>query len=265
MTESDDAPWSALYRTVKRLRAPDGCPWDREQTPESLVPFLLEEAHEAAEAIRAGHRTAAAEELGDLLLNVMLQTAIAEERGEFSLDDVLDRVRQKIVRRHPHVFGDETDADLETIRRNWKRIKAEEKPESQDDSVLRKLPASLPALERAERIGRDAARVGFDWPDWRGAWAKVLEEVSELGEALDHGTPEPIEHELGDLLFAIASLARHRALASEESLRRALDRFRARFRRVEASVADLDSATLDELEAAWVRAKRGDPPPPSAP
>lgn len=257
---SDDAAWHELYTVVRRLRAPDGCPWDREQTPHSLVPFLLEEAHEAADALRSGDRGAAAEELGDVILNVMMQASIGEEEHAFTLDSILAFTRAKMIRRHPHVFGDQQGADLETIRKNWKRIKSEEKAsEGVRSEALRELPVSLPALELGERLGRDAARVGFDWPDASGPRDKVSEELEELDEAIEGGNRIRIEEEFGDLLLALTSLARHLGISSEHALRGAMDRFRGRFSVLEEQFPDLDRRSLAELEDAWQRAKGSKP------
>ncbi|MCA8961915.1 MAG: nucleoside triphosphate pyrophosphohydrolase [Planctomycetes bacterium] len=260
-----------LRAVVNRLRTPEiGCPWDLEQTPESLVPYLLEEAHEAAEAIRAGVDDSIRDELGDVLLNVLLQVRIAEEEGRFTLEAVAENTAAKVIRRHPHVWGDERGADRERIRQNWRRIKQEEDPE-RESSALRSLPSTLPALLRACRVGSDAARIGFDWPDASGPLEKVVEETEEIRAVLDEPTSSPVDrqralhHEIGDLLLAVTSLARHGSVDPEAALSDAVVRFRARFEHVERVARDRDTRDLDVLEAAWQEAKRreaGRLPPP---
>lgn len=202
------------------------------------------------------------EELGDLLLNIFLQARIAEELGQFTLADVATGISDKLVRRHPHVFGNDTAVDSAAVRKRWDEIKRAEKGEDPEvrRSALRALPASLPALTRAERMGRMAAEVGFDWADADGPWAKVKEELAELGEARAGADPGRIEAELGDLLFAITSLARHLAIDSERALTGALDRFRARFRHLEPNLTDADGVRLSAsaLDELWNHAKRAE-------
>jgi MazG family protein len=251
-----------LKSIVDRLRSPGGCPWDLEQTPESLKTFLLEEAHEVAEAIDSGRPGPLREELGDLLLNVFLQARIAEERDQFSLDDVAAEISEKLIRRHPHVFGDDEARDPAAVRRRWEEIKSEEKARAGTGggtkSALRRLPASLPALVQAERVGAMAAEVGFDWSDYRGAFAKIEEEIEELREALESDARDRMEAEVGDLLLAVTSLCRHLSLDSERALKRALERFRRRFAEVEKGIAARDGITLEEMETLWQEAKRGE-------
>jgi len=255
-----------LVDVVARLRAPGGCPWDREQTPESLRACLLEECYETLDAIDRGDPQALREELGDLLLQIVFQAQVASEADRFVLEDVIADVIAKMVRRHPHVFGDATVADSAEVMRNWSRIKAEERAsrgEAADPSILSGLPPALPALHAAARIGEKAARVGFDWPSPTAALAKVREEIAELEEALASGTPARIEHELGDALFALASVARLAEQSPEMALRQALTRFGRRFRAIEAAVResgrDIHSLTPDELETLWTEAKRAEP------
>ena len=246
-----------LKAIVDRLRGPDGCPWDREQTPQSLRAYLLEEAHETAEAIDSPNPLDLCEELGDLLLNVFLQARIAEEEERFTLADVGRTISEKLVRRHPHVFGGETIGDPDAVRQRWDEIKAKEKGESDvERSAIRELPASLPQLNRAVRYGAMAAETGFDWPDPAGPLAKVQEEVEELREAAESADPAAIEAEIGDLLFATASLARHYGVDPETALRHALERFRTRFRHVEENRAP--EADLEDLERLWQDAKRAE-------
>ncbi len=258
--------FSELVALVHRLRAPGGCPWDREQTAATLRPFLLEEAYEVLEAIDAGDAEALRDELGDLLLQVVLHSEIAAEQDRFTIEDVIAALSAKMIRRHPHVFADAVVPDAATVVRNWSRIKAEEragKPEGADRSILSGLPAELPALHAAYRTGEKAARVGFDWPSARAALAKVREEVDELDHALASGDAAHVAHELGDLLFAVASVGRLAEQNAEMALRAALARFGRRFRRIEAALRergrDIHAATADELERLWDEAKAVEP------
>lgn len=247
-----------LKEIIDRLRAPDGCPWDREQTSLSLKPYLLEEAHETAEAIEGGEPEAIREELGDLLMNVFLQARIGEEDGTFTLGDVADGIADKLVRRHPHVFGDDRAATADDVRRSWEEIKRSEKPETESQGVLRKLPATLPALSRGMRVGRMAAEAGFDWPDPAGPLAKVREEVEELAEAMASGDEAGIAGEVGDLLFAITSLCRHVDVDGEAALRGAIAKFGRRFARIEKTLLAEPDASLQRLEELWKDAKSSD-------
>lgn len=251
-----------LVALVHRLRAPGGCPWDREQTAATLRPFLLEEAYEVLEAIDAGDPAALRDELGDLLLQVVLHAEIAAEQRQFTIEDVIEALSAKMVRRHPHVFADTVAPDAAAVVRNWSRIKAEEraaKPDDTDRSILSGLPAELPALHAAYRTGEKASRVGFDWPSARDALAKVREEVDELDDALARGDAAAVEHELGDVLFAVASVGRLAEQNAEMALRAALARFARRFRAVEKMLAeagkDIHGVPPDELERLWEEAK----------
>jgi tetrapyrrole methylase family protein/MazG family protein len=257
--------FAELVDVVARLRAPGGCPWDREQTHESLRSCLLEECYETLDAIDRGDSQALREELGDLLLQIVFQAQVAAETERFTLEDVIGDVVAKMIRRHPHVFGDATVADTAEVVRNWSRIKAAERAsrsETADPSVLSGLPPALPALHAAARIGEKAARVGFDWPSPAAALAKVREEVAELEEALAGGAPARVEHELGDVLFAVANVARLAEQSPEMALRQALARFGRRFRAIEDAVRrsgrDIHTVTPAELEALWIEAKRAE-------
>jgi tetrapyrrole methylase family protein/MazG family protein len=249
----------ALVETVARLRR--DCPWDREQTSKSIMPYLIEETYEVIEALEAGDPQEVRSELGDLLLQILLHAESASERDVFDIGEVMEAIRAKMIRRHPHVFGDVSVTGKDEVLANWSRIKTEERRAKQTDaSVLAGVPLALPALLRAERLGEKASRVGFDWPDARSVLDKVREEIAELEAALAGGRSEEIESEIGDCLFALASLARRAGVSAELALTRALERFISRFRRVEA---DLDArgrsphhATLEELEALWREAKR---------
>ena len=244
---------AALIAVVHRLRVPGGCPWDREQTHASLRSTLLEEAYEVLEAIDQGSMPALREELGDVLLQVLMQAEIGQESGEFSLGDVADGVREKLIRRHPHVFGDVQVSGADEVVRNWEALKAAEyRRESALDGVQR----SLPALQWAWSLQRRAANVGFDWPDVEGALDKVREELDELRQA---ATPEEREAEFGDLVFSMVNVARKMGMNPEDALRQASGRFEARFRLMETAVRvagkTLAEMPIEELDRFWEAAK----------
>jgi len=245
---------------MARLRAPGGCPWDREQTPASLRPYLLEEVYEVLEAIDADDPAHLRDELGDLLLQIVFQSELAAEAGRFTVADVARAIVDKLVRRHPHVFGDVRVRDAGEVVRNWRRIKAEERRTAgEDGDLFAGVPAALPALLRAEQLGEKAGHVGLDWPDARGVLEKLHEETAELAAALAAGDRAAIEHELGDLLLAAASLGRHLAVSAEMALRAANDRFVARVRRLEAAARVRGQALADlapeERDRLWEAAK----------
>ncbi len=251
--DKDVAQLAELVAVVKRLRSPEGCPWDREQTHASLRTTLLEEAYEVLEAIDEASAPKLREELGDLLLQVLMQASIAESAGEFDLGDVADSVREKLIRRHPHVFGDLDVSGAEEVVRNWEAIKAAEyRRESALDGVQR----SLPALQWAWSLQRRAAGVGFDWPELVGVLEKVDEELTELRAA---STPEEREAEFGDLLFTLVNVARRMGMNPEDALRAATGRFEARFRlmekRAQSDGATLKGMTGEELDRRWEAAK----------
>ena len=244
---------AALIAVVHRLRVPGGCPWDREQTHASLRSTLLEEAYEVLEAIDQGSMPALREELGDVLLQVLMQAEIGQESGEFSLGDVADGIREKLIRRHPHVFGDVQVSGADEVVRNWEALKAAEyRRESALDGVQR----SLPALQWAWSLQRRAANVGFDWPDVEGALDKVREELDELRQA---ATPEEREAEFGDLVFRMVNVARKMGMNPEDALRQASGRFEARFRLMETAVRaagkTLAEMPIEELDRFWEAAK----------
>ncbi len=251
-----------LVDVVARLRGPGGCPWDREQTHESLRACLLEECYETLDAIDRGDPQGIREELGDVLLQIVFQAQVAAEAGQFTVEDVIAGVIDKMIRRHPHVFGDATVTGSAEVVRNWSRIKAAERAGrgAADPSVLSGLPPALPALHAAARMGEKAARVGFDWSSPAEALAKVREELVELEEAVAGGEASRVEHELGDVLFALASVARLAEHSPEMALRRALARFERRFRTMEDAVRragrDMHDLTAAELDALWNDAKR---------
>lgn len=246
-----------LLATIARLRAPDGCPWDREQTTASMAPHLLEEAFEAADALRRGDDAAATEELGDVLVNVAMIAQIASERGSFTCDQVAGAAATKLVRRHPHVFGDQQAASAELAYRSWEAQKrAERAAGTEGRSVLAGIPKALPALLRAFRSGEKAARAGFDWPDRNGPRAKVTEELAELDVAIAAGDAAAITAELGDVLFSLCNLARHLGTNPEMALGNTTDKFHRRFEAIERTFDhQLQGRSLEELDAAWEKAK----------
>lgn len=240
---------SELVALMARLRDPvSGCEWDREQTFETIAPYTIEEAYEVDDAIRRGDLAALKDELGDLQLQVVYHARIAEEMGAFALGDVIASIAAKMVRRHPHIFGDAAESP------GWEALKAAERDGDEDASALAGVALALPALKRAEKVQRRAARVGFDWPDAEGPRLKIDEELGEIESA---ETDEERAAELGDLLFAVVNYARHLGINPETALREATARFEHRFRRVE-DLADkpLKDMNIDELEALWQRAKK---------
>jgi len=249
-----------LLSIMERLRGPGGCPWDREQTLLSLRPYVLEETYEVLEAIDGGDVADHREELGDLLLQIVFQAQLRREEGAFDFADVADAISGKLVSRHPHVFGDTEVKDAEGVLRQWAALKREEKrKKGKGESVLQGVPREMPALARADRLTEKASRVGFDWPDAAGARAKVTEELAELDQAMAGGDRGEIEHELGDVLFALANLGRKLNLAPEEALRGTIARFIRRFEYVEEQLARRGvphgTATLAEMDALWDEAK----------
>jgi tetrapyrrole methylase family protein/MazG family protein len=248
-----------LRELMARLLGESGCPWDREQDHRSLRGSLLEEAYEVIHAIDADDAGALAGELGDLLLQVLFHAQLAEQAGRFTLDDVTARLHEKLVARHPHVFGDAVARDAQAVLRRWDAIKAAEAGESAGWTVS-SVPRILPALMRAAAVQRRAARVGFDWPDLAGPLAKLHEEIAELAEA--GADPVRAEEELGDLLFAVVNVARFLKVDPEQALRAAVDRFVERFeamrRRVEADGKRLDAMSLDEMDHYWEAAKQSE-------
>lgn len=251
--------FEAFQEVVARLRAPDGCPWDREQTHASLRPHLLEEAYEALAALDSGDTEKMAEELGDLLLQIVLHAQIASEEGEFGMADVLRGVRAKIIRRHPHVFGDLQLDSVQGVLRNWEKLKdAERRSSNQSEKgLLDGVPLALPALAQAQEYQERAARVGFDWPVVEGVLEKIAEEIEEVKTASDS---EHLAAEIGDLFFALVNLARWKRVDAESALRAANQRFRVRFAFVEQCARQqgkhLQDLTLEEMEVLWQDAKR---------
>ena len=233
IARQDGSTLPRLVGVMRRLLAPDGCPWDREQTLETLRKYVLEEACEVIDAIEGGDRKALQEELGDLLLQIVFQAELGRGEGAFAIDDVVSGIVDKLVHRHPHVFGDLEAKDADEVLRNWEKIKAVEK---KGRGILGGVPRSLPALTRAQRIGEKVARVGFDWDDKSGSRAKLTEELGELDHAVASGDASAIEDEMGDVLFALVNLSRHLELDAEGALRRTIDKFTKRFSHVEKRV-----------------------------
>ncbi len=266
ISRQDGGTLPRLVGVMRRLLSPDGCPWDREQTLETLRKYVLEEACEVIDAIEGGDRKALQEELGDLLLQVVFQAELARVEGAFAIDDVVSGIVDKLVHRHPHVFGDLEAKDADEVLRNWEKIKAVEK---KGRGILGGVPRSLPALNRAQRIGEKVARVGFDWDDKSGSRAKLNEELGELDRAIESRDASAIEDEMGDVLFALVNLSRHLETDAEGALRRTIDKFTKRFAHVEKRVhekhggwGDPTAAVADKpiplttLDGYWDEAKR---------
>lgn len=250
--------FNSTMEIMRRLRGPGGCPWDAEQTHDSLKRYLIEECYEVIEAVDTGDDEHLKEELGDLLLQPLFHAAIAEERGAFTIDDILGTLSDKLVRRHPHVFGDQEIRTSDEQVANWEKIKKEEKGEARK-SALSGVPPHLPSLMKAQKITEKAARVGFDWEQTDQVYAKVLEELHELEETMATGDQERMEAELGDLLFAIVNLGRFLAVNPEEALRKTISRFESRFHHIEETLhrhgVNLKDASADEMERLWEEAK----------
>jgi MazG family protein len=249
--------FAKLCDIVAKLRAPDGCPWDREQTNESLLPALIEEAYEVAEAARTHNDAHFREELGDLLLLIVMHAQITRETGRFDIDAVISDVSDKLVRRHPHVFGTSDARDSGAVLKQWEAIKREEK--KIDSHYLVSLPKALPALVRAQKAQSKAARVNFDWTELRGVMSKVEEELDETKEAIQSQQRAIIEDEIGDLLFAVVNLARKCKIDAESALQSATDKFVARFNRLEDELKTrgrkLGDAELAEMDEIWDQVK----------
>ncbi len=252
-----------LVRIMARLRAPGGCPWDRNQTFDTIKAYLLEETYEVLDAIDAQDWNGLAEELGDLLLQPVFFAEMATEKNLFTISDALDAINHKLVRRHPHVFGTGTADTAEDVKKRWDEIKAEEratKGTAKNGLLLDGIPRSLPALVEAEKISVKVASVGFDWPDAQGVLDKIQEEAKELVAAQESSRQEEVEHELGDLLFSVVNLARFLRIDPEQALRKANGRFRERFGYVEGRVKEsgreLQGTPLAEMEEHWHAAKQ---------
>lgn len=243
-----------LVEIIKKLREPDGCPWDREQTLESLKPHLLEETYEVLEAMDEGGDKLKGE-LGDLLLQVVFQSNICEEKGEFKIDDVIDSISEKMIRRHPHVFG--KDSEIKTsdeVLINWEKIKKGEKEHAERISILDGIPKGMSALLRAEKLQKKVSKVGFDWSEIHGVIDKVGEEIEELRDEVMAGDEKKIREELGDLFFSLVNVSRHLGINPELCLNEASNKFERRFRYVEKN-CNVEESTIEEMERVWEEAK----------
>jgi tetrapyrrole methylase family protein/MazG family protein len=264
--QTSDGSFSSFQDTIAHLRSPEGCPWDREQTHRSLRPYLLEESYEVLEALDAGDPAALAEELGDLLLQIVLHTQIAIDQDEFKMEDVISHINRKLRRRHPHVFSDVLVNGVAEVALNWESIKRAEKASrnhrgaeaalAQPPSALDGVPRGMPALAEALAISKKAVRVGFEWPNIDGVLDKLVEEAHEIAGAV---TEEELEAEIGDLLFSAVNLARWRNVDAESALRATNARFIRRFKTLEALAAaqnkSLSNMPIEEMDALWDRAK----------
>lgn len=245
-----------LMEVMDKLLGPDGCPWDKKQDHHTLRRNLLEEAHEVVETIDSDDMVHMKEELGDLLLQVVFHAKIAENDGDFDFNEVVQGIADKLIRRHPHIFGTIGPVDADTVMTNWEQIKLQEKGAGEEASIMSALPPTLPALMQAEKVQNKAHRVGFDWTDVSGAWAKVEEELAELTQAETH---EELTDELGDVLFSVVNVARFLEVDAEEALKGSVQKFVRRFQQMEAKAGldkkPLSSYTIEELEALWRQAK----------
>ncbi len=266
----DEAPEESFERLcwiMEKLLGPDGCPWDREQTHESLKQYLIEEAYEVHEAIETGNPDHLREELGDVALQVVFHAALARQSGRFTIEEVLDGISEKLVRRHPHVFGQTKVDGSGQVLENWEQIKKKERASKKsDDSMLAGVPRSLPALQKAHRMQNKVRRVGFDWPEVDGAIDKVHEEFDELAQAAKHPegdgpTDEQID-EFGDVLFSMVNVGRIIGIQSEDALQRTCGKFAKRFRYLEQKAVEdgrkLEEMTLEEMDVYWEEAKKMD-------
>src|SRR5438067_9916287 len=256
-----------LLEIMRRLRDPkSGCPWDLEQNFATIAPYTIEEAHEVASAIEHADYTALRDELGDLLLQVVFHSQMADERGLFDFGDVVEAICEKMVRRHPHVFGDSEVATASGVARSWDEIKRQERATKRQarGGLLDDVPAAFPALMRAVKLQNRAAQVGFDWPSAITVTDKIAEESRELAHAADSGDKAKVAEEFGDLLFAMANLSRHLKVDPEDSLRGANAKFTRRFKYIEAELVNqgrsVEDASLEEMETLWVEAKRAEHP-----
>ena len=249
-----------LVEVIEKLRDKEnGCPWDLEQTHESLIPNFIEELYESVEAIESKDYTHLSEELGDLMLHIIMQAQIAKEAGEFEIEEVLSKINTKLIRRHPHVFADGHATDANGVKMNWERIKFEEKKKSRK-SAIDGIPRAMPALIVAQRMQEKAASVGFDWPDVEPAVDKIKEEIHEFVDAFQQKDIEEMQNELGDMLFSIVNISRKLGFDTESALRRTIDKFDNRFRKVEEhyrkNKKNMLDASLEQLDEIWEIAKK---------
>ena len=255
----DKLNFEDFVEIIRMLRAPGGCPWDREQTHKTIRNDFLEEAYEAADAIDNSDSEALCEELGDVLLQVVLHSQIAKEENEFDICDVIDTVARKMILRHPHVFGEVKVKDSAEVLSNWDKIKMDEKSMHSATDTLKSVPAAFPALMRAAKVQKRAAKVGFDWDEIEGPLSKLSEETDELKEAMKSGNSEEISEEFGDLLFAAVNVSRFLKVNAEESLNKATNKFISRFEKVEKLANErgivMENTSLEELDKLWDEAK----------
>ena len=254
-----------LLRIVEILRAPGGCPWDAEQTHESIRKDFIEETYEVIEAINKNSPEMLREELGDVLLQVVFHTLIETEKGSFTFSDVTDEICKKLIVRHPHVFGDVNVSSTAEVLTNWDAIKMGTKKQNTVAEAIYSIPRELPALMRADKVQKKAAKAGFDWPDVTGAFEKITEEAKEVDEAIEHGNETEVLDEIGDLLFAVVNVARKTGVDPEEALTRATDKFSRRFELSEKMAADdgveMKTAALEKLDEYWEKAKKQEQTP----
>ena len=246
-----------LLEVLRRLRAPEGCPWDREQTAESLIPYLLEETYEIIEAIEEGDAATLKEELGDLILHILFQSELAREAGNFEIGDSLKHISEKLIRRHPHVFDKQNGRQESDLNMSWEKAKQKEKKR---ENLLDGVPKKLPALTRARRIQEKAANVGFDWKEIQPVWDKVEEELTELKEVVAEKDPEKIKDEMGDVLFSLVNLSRFFEISPEDALRMTISKFETRFAKVEKELKkrgkDFSDSNLEEMDEIWNSVKK---------
>jgi tetrapyrrole methylase family protein/MazG family protein len=258
MDKKIDSLFSRLVNIMSALRGEQGCPWDKEQDRNTLKPFLIEESYEVMEAIDEGAPEKIKEELGDLLFQILFHARISQEEGVFDITDVLNTISEKMIRRHPHVFGDTEVKDSQEVLVNWEQLKAQENNERQ--SAVDGVPKALPALIRAQRVQEKASRVGFDWPDLPPVLEKFKEEVQEFSEALSRGDKQAAEDEMGDLLFTLVNVSRFLNIGAEGALNNTTKRFIERFKRVEKEACSLGRSlsemTLEEMDRLWYKAKK---------
>ena len=248
-----------LIEIVEKLRSPDGCPWDKEQTHESLLPYLLEETYEVIESVETEDWKTLKEELGDVMLHVLLQAQIANENSKFNIEDSLKNINQKLIKRHPHVFGEKKLENFNRVKKSWEEMKHIEKDRV---SRLDGVPKTLPALNRAQRLQQKASYAGFDWENIEPIWEKLFEEIDELKQAKISGIKSDIEEEIGDLLFTVVNISRFLEVSAEDMLRKANDKFQNRFQYIEKKLKisgeTLESATFEQMNKIWDIAKKED-------
>ncbi len=249
-----------LYPSMDALRGPDGCPWDKEQDLTTLIPFIIEEAYEVVAAIESGEPESLKEELGDHLFQVVFASRLAKESGDFDIGDVIKGCADKMIRRHPHVFGEEKADSSSDVLRHWARVKSEEKPQASVTDTLKDVPESFPALLRAHKVSEKAAKVGFDWNNVENVLDKVFEEIEEFKESLRDKDIVGAEEEIGDILFALVNLSRFIEVNPEDALRKTIGKFITRFhyveKKIESNKANLRETSIEEMERLWQEAKK---------